>query len=463
MTDKEYPFLPDKVDIYISYTQRVDKDKEIAHAFCAACEAHRHPQLRPFIDTKDIPYQANIYKYMDTLSSAPFVVGIFSEGYFQSENCVLEFVGICHNGYMEHRLHPLFNEYFFNDKERKKWMLCKEDDELLQERVRDKTGKELKVLLHSGRKEVMERLVGKSDKNVKWHMQDNFKTFITTFLKTANSYNKEQFDNLRKELVRKIQVRLAKSSFKQVVDELAEKLQCLKESSSCAEKLFSGDVVANMKNFVACRSFYQSNQSTDRNFREIFGFLLVSTINQDWWTMNEFHLRHSLNNECGVEVDGLFKDYEIEVVFARINERPAMYRKDGPDIFSKHLMQSNKNISFTSDAQNLLEQYLRAFYEDITHTSLEGRTILENGRLMNTLEGRFDGLRDEKSQYFYIISAEEYNYMKKIDVLREINSFSNMAVQFVVVGESNDRQNKYPVLTVESKRILGCLSEIYHG
>ncbi len=461
MPAPEYPYLPDQVDIYISYTQREARDKEVAQALYNACEAH--PCLRPYIDACDIPYQANIYEYMDTLSSAPFVVCIFSEEYFQSENCVLEFVGICHSGFLERRLVPLFAAFFFNDADRKKWMLFKADDELLRERVKDKSDKDLKDLLEYGRKEVMERLAGVNEKDAEWHKEDNFKTFITTFLETANNYNKEQFEHFRKELIRKVESRLASSSFEQFIQFLASKLNCSANSSSCSTKLFEKDPLGSMEKLVDSRNACTFNEVMEAYFQEIFGYFLIYAINPGWWIMNEFRLKHSIENGYGLEAAGLTDKYEIEIVFARLGKRPAMYRANNASIEPEHFIRSNPSIPFSQETQYVLESYLRTFYEDITHTSLEGEMITDNNDLMKTLKGRFSNLKRRGRHYFYIIPKDEYEKMKEIGVFHEINSVSNKAVQFVVVGKGDGVSGVPPVLTVNSDDILGYLSEIHHG
>lgn len=459
MTDKKYPYLPDKVDIYISYTQRKDKDKKIAQAFYDACYAH--PRIEPHIDEKDIPYQANIYEYMDRLSSAPFIVCIFSEGYFQSENCVMEFVDCCHHDYLEFRLIPLFREFFFNETDRQQWMLFNQDDPVLQESVKEKTGRNLADLLESGRKKVMKKLAGNNDETAEWHKENDFEKFLTTFLEIANKRNKQQFEDLRYELVKNVQKRLTDRAFKDFLITLAEKMDCSETAESCAEKLFSQNVLSSMEVLVDCRKLCSFKTPLDRKFKEVFGFLLVSTIRPDWWLMNEFHLRYSLKNGYGVKADGLSNKCEIELVFARVGKRPAMFRAKESRIVPENFLQQGEHIAFTNDSKSLFASYLRSFYEDLTKESLEGAAILDEAELLGTLEGRFRGLKRRKRQYFYIIPEREYENIKQLGVLHAINTLSKQAVQFVVVGSA--KRNDPDVLTVRSSDILGYLSEIHHG
>ncbi len=187
-------YLPEKVDIYISYTQRVEEDKKIAKAFYSACEKQKHPRLIPHIDSKDLGLHADIYQYMSKLSASRFVVCVFSPAYFQSENCVLEFAGLCHNGYMQDRVFPLFVDYFFNDDDREKKMSVLIDNENLADRVKKNTGKKLGDLLDHARHEYMDKLAGIVHQTASQHEEDQFESFFSYFLDRIEQHNEKRFN-----------------------------------------------------------------------------------------------------------------------------------------------------------------------------------------------------------------------------------------------------------------------------
>jgi hypothetical protein len=457
-----FDYLPKQVDIYISYTQRADEDKEIAHAFHDACIKHKW--LRPHIDTTDLPYQANIYKYMDKVSSAPFVVCLFSEDYFKSENCVLEFVGLCHNGYMEKRVSPLFMEHFFNDTRREKMMMFLDSDEQLKERVKAKIGKDLRELLEQGRTDYMDNLAGKVTETATWHKTNRFERFITTFLEFANNRNREQFHELKKQLIAKTQKKLQHPKYSQFIQDLAYGLTGSSGSNAkvCAEKLFSRDVLDGIEMLIQWGRDKSFDLRKDRIFQEIVGLLLIFAIDSGWWLMNEFYLKRSIKNGDFIQAAGLSEKHEIEVVLARMDKLPAMYKATGSDIIPDNFIQQGDVVPFSANAEIALESYLRAFFEDITGTIVDSKNIRGKPDLIKTLQGRLKNKISRGGRYFYIIRQEEYVNLVTLGVIKEINTILEKAVQFVVIGKSVNKGIDQPVLAIDSQRVLGYLSEIHH-
>ncbi len=322
MTQEDY--LPEEVDIYISYTRRAKEDKDIAEAFYSACK--RHPKLRPHID-RNLRDGEKIYQYMDELSAARFVVCVFSADYFKSENCVYEFAGLCDNGYMPDRIFPLFQEHCFADKQRKEWMTALVDEKELKQRVKDKTGRDLAELTEKVRWQAMDKLAGVVVPLASEHKKDDFAKFIDNFLIKIAEDNKEKFCDHEKYLVCEVKKILGKDSLQELLPELGHELQCEKNKEECSGALFT-DIVTGVDKLSRAAKKMNFNVKTNRDLQEIVGILLVSTVNPGWWLMNEFRIEHERKTGKGINADEMV-EHEIEIVFARMFKRPEMYKVVG--------------------------------------------------------------------------------------------------------------------------------------
>lgn len=449
--------MPDTIDIYISYTRRAPEDEKIAKAFYAACEAHS--QLRPHIDTEDLRLGDGIYQYMDKLSAARFVVCVFSEDYFKSENCVLEFAGLCHNGYLQERVFPLFVKHFFNDDMREVMMMALADDPNLQRRVKEKTGCLLKDILEQARRKPMDELAGKVHDLADVDLADDFKNFIHSFLVRIEQHNKNRLEKHKNRLIEQIDRKLNHRDLKESLPELGYELECDKTSKECSRKLLEIDVRKAIHYLIKVAEEVGLSTEKNRRFQEVVGLLLVSAIEPSWWLVNEFRLQHKMNNGVGLPL-GKLSNHVIEIVIARFFDRPARHRV-GPKgvILSQNHLESERIIPFTDNSTAMKESYIREFYHQITRTDLGSMKV--DKEHMIELRGRLKNrLRDAGRQYFYLITRDNYTELDRIGAIQAINKDLESLVQFIVVGERLTGEDDANVLSVDSDEICGYLSTI---
>jgi hypothetical protein len=449
-------FLPDRVDIYISYTRSSDTDDAIAQNFYRACQ--EHPRLQPHIDNRELAEGDSIYQYMDVLSAARFVVCLFSEDYFLSPNCVLEFAGLYHNQYMRHRVFPLFVNYFFNDDKRQKMMLAKVDDENLQSRVRKKTGHALSDLLHQSMTDYMDGFAGTVQKGAAEHQADHFKGFIDSFLATIIAHNKERFKAHKEKLVSQVSGRLQHPACAPLLPHLAYALQCDASANNCAAALFAADACAGLAALIAAVKDTGLDFRSSRILEEIAGYILLSAIEPGWWLINEFRLQRAITTGSRLDAAELYS-HEIEIVLARISDRPPMYQRNGVTINSRCQVNEAQGINFTQDTGVIKQSYLWAFYEDITKVPV-GHSRGDADRILPELRGLLKIKLREHKQFFYIIRQEDYDSLVKKGVIEEIHNALDNMLQFVVLGSSPTAQNNCNVLSVDSEEILGYISKI---
>jgi len=430
MTDKEYPFLPKKVDIYISYTQRVDKDKEIALAFYDACKEHK--KLEPHIDSEDLGLHADIYEYMDKLSTARLVVCVLSKDYFKSINCVSEFAGLCHNGFIHERVFPLFIHHFFDDKKRKKRMKKLINDDDAKQRVKKNTGGALKDLLNIGTNDFMDKLAGFVREDSSEFMANKFKTFIDYFLDEVSKQSKKRLKSYRDKLEAGIQKEMNHSELKSLVYKLENVLGC--DGVDCAKKLLEDPLTG----LTVFHKFCCENnliQIPALPVRKIAGFLLVAMIDDGWWLMNEFALQRGLSRGVFSKTEDI-NHYSIEIVFSRVVEKakPALYKKDGSSVRSESLIYCPKIPVFSGDPETRKNVLLKAFYEK-TMKEPVAKNSLDADKL-RTLRGAFKIDLDNGRQPFYIISQHEFEALNKDGIIDDINEKLEKCVVFVVVGKN---------------------------
>ena len=448
---QEYLYLPETIDIYISYTRRDSKDGEIGNAFYTACE--KHPMLTPHIDKENLKDGDEIYRYMDELSAARFVVCVFSPEYFKSENCVYEFAGLCHNGYMADRVFPLFQKHFFSDNQREEWMTAKITDENLQKRVKDKTGKELAGLIEQVRWQDMDKLAGVVVPLASEDERDNFQEFIDNFLEKIDSDNKRKHEEHKEHLVWSVKETLGNESLNTLLPHLADELSCRCDKDACAKKLFD-DVYAGIISLHNATTKVDIVPRKNSDIKEIVGRLLVSVINPGWWVVNEFHLENTRKKGKSFKADGMI-EHEIEIVFARLFDRPAMYEEVGTDLKSTSSVVKHNDISFTTDAEVIKKRYLIAFFEEVTTCHFEGEELTSSNEMRLRGSLRFRG------QHYCIILPEVYEKLVELDVVKKINEVLEGMITFVVLGKVSDKQRNTNVLTIHSEVAYGCICELF--
>jgi len=373
----------------------------------------------------------------------------------------LEFAGLCHNGYMQERVFPLFIDYFFNDDCRKKMMNALVDDPLLIKRVEKNTGKQLSELLETARSEYMDNLAGHVHKKASEHQDNQFETFIKFFLEKIEEYNKKRFQEHTRRLTDQVCRKLNYYKLKEFLRELAEGLECNAEASACAVALFAGDPLDGIASLIQAGKDSGLALRTTRLFQEIVGLLLVSTIDPTWWLLNEFRLQHSLSTGDGVKVGDMFS-HEIEIVMAKLSDRPALYSANSSEIEPQQLIGDGNGFAFTGDKDERKKFYLKAFYIDITKADLGPAIVSDGNEQMRQLKGRLKNNLAQGRQYFYILSRTEFDELSKLGVIKEINEELEKMVQFIVVGKDDDSEPNGAVLSVDSERVLGYLSEILH-
>ncbi len=449
-------YLPENVDIYISYTRRAEKDKQIADDFFDACE--NHPKVTPHIDREDIRLGDSIYQYMDTLSAARFVVCVFSEDYFKSENCVLEFAGLCAHGFMEERVFPLFVEHLYSDDRREEIMTALAGNTNLHNRVKEKTGFDLASILEQGRTKYMEQFVGTNQELAAGHQGDHFAGFITQFLDTITEHNKARLRKHRKRLAEQIGRKLLHPDLKPLLPNLSYELGCTEKGGECAKKLVNGDALAGISVLINAAKDANLQAGKNRFFLDVVGLLLIGTINPGWWLMNEYRLLNQMATGDGLELGDL-SNYVIEIVMARFFNRPATHcvTPDG-EIISENQLGQAEGITFSADENVMKDSYIRWFYQDVTATDVGTREVTP--AMMTELRGRLKVKLREGRQYFYIISKDSYQELDEVGAISAINDALDRMVQFIVVGGTPLGTDDQNVVSVDSEVICGYLSTI---
>lgn len=430
MPAPEYPYLPDQVDIYISYTQREARDKEVAEALYNACEAH--PRLVPHIDSKDLNLHADIYQYMDKLSAARFVVCVFSKDYFNSINCVAEFAGLCHNGFMHNRVFPLFIDFFFDDNKRNEWMNQLVGDDEAKKRVKKNTDQDLKSLMEIGISQLMEQLTGLVHEDSKEFMANNFSTFIEYFLGQINAHNKERLQQYRNKLEEGIQGRLEHPDLVGLVDNLSYTLKC--RANECAGKLLETPIEG-LADFHACCKEKHLLSPLSLPVREIAGLLFVATVDSDWWLVNEFALQRGLSRGSFADTCDI-NHYSIEIVFSRAVARPATYKKKDDKIYSECLIDCPAIPPFSGNPEARKDVLLKSFYETEMEVAFP-ESCLDEDKL-RTLRGEFKNKLSEGKQPFYVIKKNEFDALHSAGIIDVINKELKNLVVFVVIDEHDE-------------------------
>ncbi len=440
MSKKEYPYLPDEVDIYISYTQREDKDKKVALAFRNACE--KHSRLNPHIDSKDLDLNADIYQFMDKLSAARFVVCVLSKEYFTSINCVSEFAGLCHNGFMHNRVFPLFIDHLFDDEKRNKWMNQLVDNEAAKKRVFKNTGKQLNELLEIGIWEFMDKLAGSIREDCKQFMGNNFQGFIDYFLEQISKHNEQRLEEYTKRLEAGIQKELENPDLKKSLSGLTHYLSC--DNSKCAAKKLLQNPVNGLSRFYKFCCEYNIFEQPIPSVKKIAGFLFVATIDPRWWLMNEFSLQRGLSSGSFSETSDI-NSYSIEIVFSKVSGQPALYKQDGATVYPDSSVHCPNIPSFTSDQKANKQVLLKEFYQVEVGVALKEDGL--GASQLRTLRGAFKDKLENGTQPFYLIPANEFKALQNAGILEEINKELENLVVFVVIGETFDQNSSSNVIS----------------